>query len=845
MDITTQISELKNKLSEENLKGQPDSNVIASLREEIAKLELTQISFTVSARTARLIGQENFANADGAIIELVKNSYDADGKNAIVLFDNIDSNPTKHSIFIIDNGSGMNKEIIKSYWMMIGTDNKENEFETTSGRVKSGAKGIGRFALDRLGEIAEMFTLPKQSLNGHYWKVNWNDFKQKGISISDVKATLDDIQNFDYKNKITELSNNFPKLKEYLKIIDFSNGTLIKISGIRDLWTESEISRLFNNLEILIPPKEQPVFKVALFAKNEPLEYGELTGAYYDDYDYKISANFSNELIEGQEDKKVHITIERNELDIKKLESSFIDVFSMPLMQKEKFDLELFKTGKTKKTFLLNEFAKGYSDLNSDLLEKIGKFNFTFYYVKLLKEGDSKIFPYKNFNSSTRKAWMNKFGGVKIFRDDFRVRPYGEYGQDWLKLGERASQSPQGAGQRIGAYRIRPNQISGTINISRITNISFQDKSGREGIQENDVFDLFKSIIINIINQFEKDRNIVMFSFAELFKKNNEEEAAKREAEELAKKILEEEEQKKIQTDNTQNANNSSQNNNSSNHSESEITLAKGFQAKDDEIQEKDVEIRMLRSLSGIGLIVASFAHELRSLRSLLVSRTDDLKDSIEKLIDAKKLKSIPNDENPLTMLNHMREQDVQIKHWLDYSLSALKRDKRTRTNLDVVDYFSSFKSNWDSALSRRKVSLTIVNKLKSSLYIRAFGIDFDTIFNNLLANSMDSFKRRKDNTERKVLIEIEKEREFLKIDFSDTGAGLSKDYSRNPEEIFLAFETSKIDRKGNKIGTGMGMYLVNSIIEDYKGDIQILEKENGFKLGITLPLRKNNNDGN
>ena len=69
MDISTQISELKNKLSEENLKGQPDNNVIASLTEEIEKLEITQIPFTVSARTARLIGQENFANAEGAIIE--------------------------------------------------------------------------------------------------------------------------------------------------------------------------------------------------------------------------------------------------------------------------------------------------------------------------------------------------------------------------------------------------------------------------------------------------------------------------------------------------------------------------------------------------------------------------------------------------------------------------------------------------------------------------------------------------------------------------------------------------------------------------------------------------------
>ena len=192
-----------------------------------------------------------------------------------------------------------------------------------------------------------------------------------------------------------------------------------------------------------------------------------------------------------------------------------------------------------------------------------------------------------------------------------------------------------------------------------------------------------------------------------------------------------------------------------------------------------------------------------------------------------------------------MREQDVQIKHWLDYSLSALKRDKRTRTNLDITDYFLSFKSNWESALNRRRVRLHIENRLKAAINIRAFAIDFDTIFNNLLANSMDSFKRRNDNTERKVEIIVDSNNDFLNITFSDTGAGLSKDYFRNPEEIFLAFETSKIDRKGNKIGTGMGMYLVKTIVDDYKGDIQILEKENGFKLGFAFPLRKNNTNGN
>jgi signal transduction histidine kinase len=805
---------------------------------------MAQIPFSVSARTAQLIGQQNFSTAEGAVIELVKNCYDADAKNSIILFNNTDEDSSNHSLFIIDNGDGMTDTIIRDHWMMIGTDNKEDEFETGSGRVKTGAKGIGRFALDRLGEIAEMYTLPKDPQQvASYWKVNWNDFKQKGISISQVNATLDELPNFNYKDKISDLTGDFSQLENYISKnnIEFTKGTLIKISKLREAWTEEEITKLFENLEILIPPKEQPIFSIALYSKDSPAEFGELTGAYYDDYDYKLSAKYLDD-----ENRSVEISIERNELDLKKIEKEYMDVFSIPYMQNPPFDFTSLQNEKHNYTISLNELVKGQSEIDSNnLLDRIGKFAFTFYFLKNTKsdeksEADTQKYPYRNFSSATRRAWLKKFGGVKIFRDDFRVRPYGEYGQDWLKLGERQAQSPQGAGQRIGAYRIRPNQISGTINISRITNISFQDKSGREGIQENDVFDLFKSIILGIVGQFEKDRNIIMYSFSERHKKINAEEEAKRKAEEEAKRILEEEAKRKEGE-----ANNSpDQSNSESGPTESEKTLAAGFQTQKVEIEEKDNEIRLLRSLSGTGLIVASFAHELRSLRTLLVSRTEDLKNVLEKHLNLKEIKKLSSEENPFSMLNHMREQDVQIKHWLDYSLSALKKDKRTRTNLDIADYFRSFKENWENALRRRKVDLIIQNHLQLPTKLRAFAIDFDTLFNNLLINSLDSFKRRKDNHVRQVEVSYETDSNLLKIFFADTGAGLSQDYHKQPDEIFLPFETSKVDKRGNKIGTGIGMYLAKAIVEDYKGEIEILEINNGFKLGIYIPLRKENNDG-
>lgn len=805
---------------------------------------MTKVPFTVSARTARLIGQENFANAEGAVIELVKNSYDADAKNSIIFFDNSSEKQEEHSIYIIDNGIGMTDQIITSFWMMIGTDNKESNFETDSGRVKTGAKGIGRFALDKLGAVSEMYTLPEKSSGGYYWKVNWNEFQQKGIPISSVMADLEERPGMDLKQQVLDFATSFVPLTELITTLDFTHGTLIKISSLRETWDEDEIKRLFGNLEILIPPKEQPVFSIHLFSKVSPTEFGSVSTANYDDYDYKFSAEYFADL-----EKNVKITIQRNELDVKLIENNFIDVFSMPQMKEPPFNFETFKEGLFSYNVALGDLIKGFAEIDkTNSLDKIGKFSFTFYFLKntVSDDGsDAKRYPYKPINSAIRRAWLKKFGGIKIFRDDFRVRPYGEYGQDWLLLGERYAQSPAGPGQKLGSYRIRPNQIAGTINISRLSNISFQDKSGREGIQENDVFDVFKQIIIGLISQFEKDRNTIMYSFSELYKKKHKEAEDKRKAEELAKEILEKEGGKKTPDDQTTGAkgDEGSDAQHAGAPSQNEIDLARGLQAQKEEIREKDDEIRLLRSLSGVGLIVASFAHELRSIRSLLSSRTDDLRQILTSLLDERKVKALPNEENPYTLLNDMREQDIHIKHWLDYSLSALKRDRRTRTNMDISEYFQSFKGNWENALKRRRVSITIDDKLKSPINIRAFAVDFDTVFNNLLANSLDSFKRKKDSAPRLISITIQSLKEQVLIKFSDTGAGLSKDF-KNPEDIFLPFETSKVDKKGEKIGTGMGMYLVRSIIDDYKGDIKILEKESGFSVGIYLPLRKQNNNG-
>lgn len=165
---------------------------------------IQEVPFRVSARTARLIGRENVATAESAISELVKNSYDANASFCIVRisptysgvpeaiskdeFDRLADwglNPENHydlsgetaslrpcladehspeaelirnlvTITVIDDGSGMGNDAIREAWMVIGTANKELESSSKLGRARTGAKGIGRFALDRLGAQCQL-----------------------------------------------------------------------------------------------------------------------------------------------------------------------------------------------------------------------------------------------------------------------------------------------------------------------------------------------------------------------------------------------------------------------------------------------------------------------------------------------------------------------------------------------------------------------------------------------------------------------------------------------------------------------------------------------------------------
>jgi signal transduction histidine kinase len=735
-------------------------------------------------------------------------------------------------VFVIDNGVGMTDSIISNQWMTIGTDDKLYQHLSENGRVKTGAKGIGRFALNRLGLITNLITLSNKNGEGLNWKVDWKDFDKSGATVSEVEAELVYIENPSIKEFLLNKFSNSSRLVELINSTSFESGTVIEISELNDTWEVEQLEKLFGNLEMLLPPKEQSDFKINLFSLNNIDLFGEVKTAYYDDYDYKVEATY----FDG-ENKNLEIKITRNELDIDAIENRYSEVFNYEPMKVFPYRLEDLKA----KTITLNKTLDTVlsSEVDKELIDKVGEFKFSFYFLKNTisddkADGDLKKYPYKNFVSGTRKAWLKKFGGIKMFRDDFRIRPYGENGQDWLKLGERQSQSPGGPGQKLGGYRIRPNQIAGTVNISRIHNLSFQDKSGREGIIENDVFELFNNILREVISFFEKDRNVIMFHLSELFKKNNEEAEAKRKAQEEADRI------KKEQEESEANQGQKDENNDNKKSSEREKTLAAGVDILTKEIESKDDEIRLLRSLASVGLIISSFAHEVKSLRSRLIPRSTFLLRELSNHINESDLNNIDKDDNPFYMIRLMQDEDTKLKHWLDYSLNTLKRDKRERTNLDLTDYFERFKSTWSKALAQRNISVVLNGERDKGFVIRAFEVDMDSIFNNLLSNSMNALKGFS-KEQKTISISWKKADENnIEIIFSDNGKGLDTQYQENPDEIFNLNESSKMDKKGNVIGTGLGLYIVKSIIEEYNNSsISIIGFTKGLQLKINFKTRK------
>ena len=757
---------------------------------------MAKMKYKMSSRATILLGRESVSRVDGAIIELVKNTYDADAGFCCLCFD------VEHDrIYILDNGVGMTKETIETCWMLIGTDNKRVEYLSTKKRIKSGEKGIGRFALDRLGSKCKMYT-KHDGEDLICWETDWSNFEKSGQIIDDVEADFSYCAGQRFEDVIpSEIKTAVAKFAEETEDgqFDLNRGTLFIISGLRDKWTIREKEKVIDVLGYLIPPVEQQNYAIITQDSLNAVA-NKVDNDITDDFDYKVHAHFDGE--------RVIATVFRNEFDLNVIPK---ELFEQSAFCDEPYRIDDFIKDSFEVNYTVAELTGNDTAAFADMCRQVGPFDFRFMFMKLSNRGEGPYY-YKPV-SRKRKNWMETHGGLKIYRDNFLVRPYGDPTSksfDWLGLDARKGVNPVAISDKSGQWHVNNSQLQGTVLISRVFNASILDKSSREGIIENEYFEALSSLLISIISIFEKDRAYIVRHIKQYNDNQNQREKTKEEAADIAKTLL----GKKSKRENEQQQEPAS---------EAE-KLAKAVQIYQEEREELISEIKLLRALATNGLMTTTMVHDLKSINALLVSRVRGFRIAIKQ-----------NDTLQIQRnLDDLKTNDEFLKSWITVITTQTKKDRRRRLKKDIYKTVAESLKLINPILERKMVKVNFSTD-GGEAYKRIFATDFDSIIYNLIINSIESFEETK-VSERLIDITVESE-DVLTIHYSDNGHGLTAAFKKNPYNIFKYGTTNKFDAEGKAVGTGLGMYIVASSINEYNGRYTITKVENDFGLDITIPL--------
>lgn len=268
-------------------------------------LENQSLQWRVDVNAFRLLGRDLITDRVTAIFELVKNCYDANSEEVIVSFQDVSCISENSKIIIKDNGTGMSFKDIRDKWMVVGTNSKRAQLysEPPYNRKFVGEKGVGRFAVDKLGERVKIKTKEKGEDNWLCVNINWDEYEK--LSNNSKKGQL---------SLFTEVKN---KYSYELADSKEEKGTEIIISKIFDEWSLNDIERLYKELSKLISPfyPINPPFNIKIDS-NEFISYQNKdvkadTIKYYSHYseiNFNEEKNLQETLFFNSENGKIEKT---------------------------------------------------------------------------------------------------------------------------------------------------------------------------------------------------------------------------------------------------------------------------------------------------------------------------------------------------------------------------------------------------------------------------------------------------------------------------------------------------------------------------------------------------------
>jgi signal transduction histidine kinase len=402
---------------------------------------MTNVSFKISSALKNVIGKELITDDFIAVFELVKNSFDARASEVEIIFKGLKSETP--SIVIKDNGDGMDEADIKNKWLFVAYSakkfNQDYRDKIKSDRIYAGSKGIGRFSCDRLGANLRLTTKKKhEDRIWHVLEVDWNRFeKDPEREFQTIHATLTDLD-----------KPPFPRLQF---------GTILEISEFRsDDWNREKLLKLRRSLERLINPNQEndsDSFSIILKAPEEYQIDEEIRQKTPDESWNIVNGPIKNFLFEALELKTTQIQLEIDK-DSSQLSTKLQDRGTLvyELIEKNPYkdilhDIQIY-------LFFLNRSAK-YAFSRHMGLQPV------------------------------------QYGSVFLYKNGFRIYPFGNVGDDSLAIDRRHQQN---------IFRtLGTRDIIGRIEING-KNPDFQETSSRDGgIIENKASDALIELFIKYV----------------------------------------------------------------------------------------------------------------------------------------------------------------------------------------------------------------------------------------------------------------------------------------------------------------------------------------------------------
>lgn len=718
--------------------------------------------FEPTGRLIMSIGKDLIKDLPAAIVELVKNSYDADATNVQMIFK---KNKDSVEIIVKDNGHGMSKDTVLGAWMVPSTDYKLKNKTSPKGRIYQGKKGIGRYAVSLLGNKLKLTTIHDGFKTSAFF--NWGDFNTNK-KLSDIPVYIETEKTNEGSGTILYITN------------DIGNDLSEKISDEDTKKIEIELSRLLYdktdfNIEVCYENFFDDINK-NICKVIEPVEF-------YDTCHYRldgcINEDFSYEL-------KYHNYYSSKEKTI----NGQIDIFS-----KE----NLTKCGKIMIDYRVY-------DKDPQGIEIITNFINNTHDARYTKTDIRNI--------------LKEQSGISIYRNGFRIRPYGDQGYDWLNLDAQRVQNP--------SLSIGSEQINGRISIEGEEKSGLKEKSARDGLYENESYFTLQKIANYTLGILEKERFQYrqenkpkkkdeslekLFDFSNI--KLNVEKSIEKTRKSLVKSPDKQEEIFKLLNKEV---------------SQEIINLEK--EKAEDFLDVKET-IAIYQKQTTLGNVISVVLHEGRKPLSWYTNKIPSIKEYLKNSYKSDELgkdsyEKLSKDIEKLRI--EAKRLSVFFKRLDPLASNKRGRSKKTNVNNQVKNVLELFQE----VLEEKKIKIDF--GFYDEYYTNIIQEDLYMALTNIIENAIFWVQYTNEST-KKIEVSIFDKYDKVFIEISDNGLGVSSNDLE--DDILFTPGYSAKNRVIEENGTGLGLAIAGEAIKRNNGKLEVIDASKGACFRITLSRSK------